>query len=138
VDDVAKEGVVRHLQLADGGVRDNLGLALLEAMDRLAREAQAEPGGGTWKGFLPDADWKLDLLLVSDGGKFLQSEAPGGCLGRTMRAIDLSGLATGVMRPMNMSGDRLVVLSASSLIAPGPDAVVLGMDTAALRDAQYA
>lgn len=137
--DVANEGMDLHMLLADGGVRDNLGLTLLEAMDRLARNPDAEPGGSTWRGFQPDADWKLDVVLVSDGGKFLQAEFPTGLLGPTMRAIDLSGLATGVMRPMNVTAeDRLVVLSALSVIAPGPDAVVLGMGTAALRDAHYA
>ena len=137
--DLALEGADLHLQLADGGVRDNLGLSLLEAMDRLARDPDTEPGGSTWSGFLPDADWKLDVILVSDGGKFLQAEVPSGLLGPTMRAIDLSGLATGVMRPMNVTAEnRLVVLSALSVIAPGPDAVVLGMGTAALRDAHYA
>lgn len=124
------------LQLADGGVRDNLGLTLLEAMDRQARLAPSPDG---WTGFRPDADWQLDLILVSDGGKLLQATAPEGTLGSTLRAIDLSGLATGVLRPFgNGDGPPRVLLSALGTVAPSPDAAVLGHTHAQMRDDHHA
>lgn len=135
---LAAQGSDLPLQLADGGVRDNLGLSLLEAMDRQARLAR-QAADGAWGGLRPDADWQLDLILVSDGGKFLQAAAPEGTLGSTLRAIDLSGLATGVLRPMAQGdGPPRVLLSALGTVAPSPDAAVLGQSQAALRNAQYA
>lgn len=134
------DGIELTLLLADGGVRDNLGLTLLEAMDQQARSAPSsgEAADG-WAGFRPDADWQLDLMLVSDGGKFLQSAAPDGMLGTTLRAIDLSGLATGVLRPTASGPERpRVLLSALGTVAPSPDAAVLGQTQAALRDAHHA
>jgi hypothetical protein len=126
------------LQLADGGVRDNLGLTLLEAMDHQARQAHQTRADG-WTGFRPDANWQLDLILVSDGGKFLQATTPSGTLGTTLRAIDLSGLATGAPRPSGRSdGPPRVLLSAMGTLAPGPDAAVLGQTQAALREAHHA
>jgi len=121
-----------------GGVRDNLGLSLLEAMDRLARDPHGDPGGSSWSGFQPDHDWQLDVMLVSDGGKFLQAKAPSGAMASAMRAIDLSGLATGVLRPMLKSPEHpRVLLSALSQTALSPDAIILGQPWTALRDAQY-
>lgn len=106
------------LLLADGGIRDNLGLKLLEAADALAREAVTNPSANGWTGFAPSSDWALDLILVSDGGKFLQAHSGQGMLAATMRAIDLSGLETGVMRTMhNRDGRPLVVLSALARIS---------------------
>jgi hypothetical protein len=26
-----------------------------------------------WKGYTPDPRWKVDLMIISDGGKFLQA-----------------------------------------------------------------
>ena len=132
---LAAQGSDLPLQLADGGVRDNLGLTLLEAMDRQARQAADQ----AWVGHRPDADWQLDLILVSDGGKFLQAAAPEGTLGSTLRAIDLSGLATGVLRPFaNGEGPPRVLLSALGTVAPSPDAAVLGQTQAQMRDAHHA
>ncbi len=124
-----------NLVLADGGVRDNLGLALLEAADASARKAAAEARPGRWTGFDAPAHWALDLILVSDGGKFVQPESVQGMLSATMRAIDLSGLETGVLRPLRQSWDRpLVMLSALATLAPNPDAIALGQTQSALRD----
>jgi predicted acylesterase/phospholipase RssA len=126
------------LLLADGGVRDNLGLTLLEAADALARERPADAAASGWTGFTPPADWALDLILVSDGGKFMQAQADQGVLASMMRAIDLSGLETGVLHAMRKRSDHpLVVLSALSTVAPGPDAAIVGMQQSSLRDAQY-
>ena len=126
------------LLLADGGIRDNLGLKLLEAADELAREATRHPTANGWMGFSPSLDWALDLILVSDGGKFFRSESDAGVLASTMRAIDLSGLETGVLRAMRNTQERpLVVLSALSTVAPSPDALIYGMAQTARRDAQY-
>lgn len=130
----------RNLQLvlADGGIRDNLGLKLLETADELARAPVANSHGKSWNGFTPPRDWALDLILVSDGGKFFRSESVPGALAATMRAIDLSGLETGVLRAMRNSSERpLVVLSALSTVAPSPDALIYGMTQTAQRDNQY-
>ncbi len=77
-------------------------------------------------------------MLVSDGGKFMQVEAGQGVLEAMMRAIDLSGLETGVLRTMRNTADHpVVVLSALSTVAPGPDAAIMGMPQTAMRDAHY-
>jgi hypothetical protein len=126
------------LVLSDGGVRDNLGLALLEAVDASARQAAAEARPGRWTGFDPPAHWALDLILVSDGGKFVQPESVKGMLSATMRAIDLSGLETGVLRPMRQAGQRpLLMLSALATLAPSPDAIALGQTQSALHDQHH-
>jgi predicted acylesterase/phospholipase RssA len=126
------------LLLADGGIRDNLGLRLLEAADALAREKQASSSPDGWNGFSPPADWALDLILVSDGGKFIQSASNLGLLSSISRAIDLSGIETGIMRPIINTKDHLtVVLSALGTIAPFPDKTMLGISQTALRDQQY-
>lgn len=134
----SNEGKELTLVLADGGIRDNLGLRLLEAVDEMAREPGASTPANRWGGFRPPTDWALDLILVSDGGKFLRSEADPGMLAATMRAIDLSGMETGVLRSMRSTSERpLVVLSALSTVAPGPDALIYGITQTARRDAQY-
>lgn len=127
-----------ELRLADGGVRDNLGLGLLQAADALAREAATQPAASGWRGFTPPADWALDLTLVSDGGKFFQAEPRPGLLASTMRAIDLSGLETGALRPLPQDAGRpVLLLSALGTLAPAPDAVIAGVPQTALRDAAY-
>jgi hypothetical protein len=127
-----------ELVLADGGIRDNLGLKLLESVDKLVRAASADSHANYWDGFRPPSDWALDLILVSDGGKFFRSESVAGALAATVRSIDLSGLETGVLRLMrNSSGRPLVVLSALNTVAPSPDALIAGITQTALRDNQY-
>lgn len=140
------------LRLADGGVRDNLGLHLLQAADRLAREAGergppaargtepvSEPRElGRFRGFDMPSDWVLDVILVSDGGQFFKAETADGLLSNLRRAIDLSGLETGVLRPVAPSPQPLVLLSALTKLAASPDAVILGDDMAARRDQAHA
>ena len=132
------QGNALPLLLADGGIRDNLGLKLLEAADELARDVTTVPAASGWTGFNPSADWALDLILVSDGGKFFRSESDSGVLAGIKRAIDLSGLETGVLRAMRSTPERpLVVLSALSSVAPSPDALILGKVLTSGRERQY-
>ena len=137
---ISKENRVSELSLllADGGIRDNLGLKLLEAADEIAREGVTSPSKNGWTGFTPSADWALDLILVSDGGKFFQAESDQGVLAAIMRAIDLSGLETGVVREMrNTNNHPIIVLSALSTVAPSPDASIMGIKQTDERDAYY-
>lgn len=56
----------------------------------------------------------------------------------TLRAIDLTGLETGVLRRMQVDESRpVVVLSALSTLAPSPDAALLGIAQEAFRDAYH-
>lgn len=113
------------LALVDGGVRDNLGLKLLQGIDREAR------GNGrnslSWPGFKPSRDWELDLIIVSDGGQsFEVVERPLGLLAQVSRAIDLSGLETGILRPVMQSAALPVVsLSIAAEIGLAPDATIV-------------
>lgn len=126
------------LLLADGGIRDNLGLNLLEAVDELTRKSVTNQSTSGWLGFSPPSDWSLDLILVSDGGQFFKSKTNLNSYSTIMRAIDLSGLETGVLRPMRNSSDRpLVVLSAHSTVAPSPDSLIYGVTQTERRDAHY-
>jgi hypothetical protein len=115
------------LMLADGGIRDNLGLRLLEAANERARNAPSE--FTAWSGFSPGPEWKVDLILISDGGKFFEAApATAGALGEIMRSVDISGLETGAFRPIELT-DQLpkFMLSPLSLFALSPDAVIYGM-----------
>lgn len=123
--------------LVDGGVRDNLGVRLMQAIDEEAR------GLGrtslSWPGFKPGPEWALDLLIVSDGGQSFDAvEGPLTLLGQIGRAIDLSGLETGILRPIDMSRLRVVPLSIASQFSLSPDAIIVqGPDrnkSAARRD----
>ena len=89
------------LTLADGGIRDNLGLTLLEAANDQARDPPDT--AKDWKGYTPDPRWKVDLMVISDGGKFLEATNASGLFSEIMRAIDISGLETGVERPIQLS-----------------------------------
>lgn len=117
------------LALADGGVRDNLGLRLLQAIDQEAR------GTGnnslSWPGFKPGPQWTLDLIIVSDGGQsFDAAEGQLGPLAQAWRAIELSGLETGILRPLQISPTLpIVALSTASEIGLSPDAVVVQSTT---------
>lgn len=113
------------LALVDGGVRDNLGVRLLQGIDRETR------GIGnnslSWAGFKPSKGWALDLIIVSDGGQSLEvAEQRLGPLAQVSRAIDLSGLETGILRPMMQSAELPVVaLSITAEIGLTPDAVIV-------------
>lgn len=117
------------LILVDGGVRDNLGLRLLQGIDQEAR------GKGRnslpWIGFKPTQDWALDLIIVSDGGQsFDVAERRLGLLAQVSRAIDLSSLETGIFRPMMQSAELPVVfLSMPAEIEPAPDATIVQLAT---------
>jgi predicted acylesterase/phospholipase RssA len=113
------------LALVDGGVRDNLGLRLLQGIDQEVR------GNGrnslSWPGFKPSQDWELDLIIVSDGGQsFEAAERRLGLLAQVSRAIDLSGLETGILRPVMQSAALPVVsLSIAAEIGLAPDATIV-------------
>jgi predicted acylesterase/phospholipase RssA len=126
------------LVLADGGIRDNLGLRLLEAADEHARNAPAESERSKWSGFSPGPEWRLDLILVSDGGKFLQADKNLGGLAAAMRAIDLTGIETGALRAISQT-DALpkILLSTSSTLAPSPDGILMGYGLEAMRNNFY-
>jgi predicted acylesterase/phospholipase RssA len=113
------------LALVDGGVRDNLGVRLLQGIDQEVR------GNGrtslSWRGFKPSQDWALDLIIVSDGGQsFEVAERRLGLLAQVSRAIDLSGLETGILRPVMQSADLPVVsLSIAAEIGLAADATIV-------------
>jgi predicted acylesterase/phospholipase RssA len=113
------------LALVDGGVRDNLGLRLLQGIDREAR------GTGnnsiSWPGFNPGAEWALDLIILSDGGQsFEVAEGDLGLLAQVSRAINLSGLETGILRPIPLTTDLPIIpLSIAAEMGLSPDAVIV-------------
>lgn len=114
------------LTLVDGGVRDNLGLRLLEVVNEHARGTNniSLP----WIGFQPGPEWALDIVIISDGGKSLEADESGRDeLSRVMRAIDLAGIDTGIFRPITMSSELpKVALSLASGLEFAPDAVIAG------------
>lgn len=124
---LAKSPDIRTMPLAlvDGGVRDNLGLRLLQGIDQEVR------GNGrnslSWPGFKPSQGWALDLIIVSDGGQsFEVAERRLGLLEQVTRAIDLSGLETGILRPVMQSAELPVVsLSIAAEIGLAPDAAIV-------------
>jgi len=117
------------LALVDGGVRDNLGLRLMQGIDREAR------GGGrnslTWSGFKPGQDWALDLIIVSDGGQsFETADGQLGLFPQISRAINLSGLETGILRPIEHRPELPIIsLSTAAEIGLSPDAVIVQTTT---------
>jgi predicted acylesterase/phospholipase RssA len=113
------------LALVDGGVRDNLGLKLLQAIDQEARGT-----GNTslsWPGFRPGPEWALDVVIVSDGGQsFDAAEGSLGLLAQTWRAIELAGLETGILRPILLSSDLPIIsLSIAAELGLSPDAEIV-------------
>ena len=81
------------LALADGGISDNLGLTLLEAANEQARNP---PHTVTDRnGYTPDLRWKVDMIIISDGGKFFEATTATSLFSEIRRAIDISGLETG-------------------------------------------
>lgn len=113
-----------NLTLVDGGVRDNLGLKLLEDIDANARGTT--PTSLSWSGFQPGDEWKLDFIIISDGGRDLEAdENATSLLSQVMRAVDVSGIETGIMRMMSPNPPK-VALSLYSSLAYGPDAIIVG------------
>lgn len=113
------------LILTDGGVRDNLGLKVLEAAHDHALGFSST--SSTWQGFQPGRHWAQDLILVSDGGAAMQ---PGshisGPLAEVMRAIDVASLETGVVRLMDMKrSPPKRVLALPTLVTPYPDSILV-------------
>ena len=79
------------------------------------------------------------MILVSDGGKFVQPESVRRLLSAMMRAIAFSGLETAVLRPLRQSGHRpVVMLSALATLAPSSDAIALGETQSARHDHHHA
>ena len=124
------------LTLADGGIRDNLGLTLLDAANDQARNPPDT--AKDWKGYTPDPKWKVDLMVISDGGKFLEATNASGLFSEIMRAIDISGLETGVERPIQLS-DKLpkTMLSPLSIFALSPDSILLGTKYDELKNSLF-
>ncbi len=126
------------LALVDGGVRDNLGLKLLQAINDEAR------GKGNnslpWPGFQPGPEWALDLIIVSDGGQSFEAvEESLGLVSQVWRAISLSGLETGILRPIKFSDELPIkTLSIAAELGLSPDAIIVQSSTrpkaAARRD----
>jgi hypothetical protein len=124
------------LTLADGGIRDNLGLMLLEAANDQARNPPDT--AKDWKGYTPDPRWKVDLMIISDGGKFLEATNASGLFSEIMRAIDISGLETGVERPIQLSDELPKTrLSPLSIFALSPDSILLGAKYDDLRSSLF-
>jgi predicted acylesterase/phospholipase RssA len=117
------------LALADGGVRDNLGINSLLLADLLAR-IQQDPARNekqAWKNDPIDPGWKLDLLLSSNGGQALQTASELSSLASVVRAIELNGLETGPVRLLP-GGEKpsIIMLSDNATLAFSPDMIVLG------------
>lgn len=117
------------LALADGGVRDNLGINSLLLADLLARIQQdsARKEKQAWKNDPIDPGWKLDLLLSSNGGQALQTARELSSVASVVRAIELNGLETGPVRLLP-GGEKppIIMLSENATLAFLPDMIVLG------------
>ncbi len=123
------------LTLADGGIRDNLGLNVLELANLVSRLPGSGQGNRTWSGDAPDARWQLDVILVSDGGKALQAAEELSAVGSVFRAMDLNGLETGALRRMSYRGEPpIVLLSALASLSLSPDTITSGHSADELRD----
>ena len=125
----ASWGQIRRLRLAlsDGGVRDNLGLTGLMLANQLAREPNALSASSQKQDAI-DGDWKLDLLIASNGGQSLQTSEELSGLGALMRAVDLSGLETGAVRylPSDSKKPPIILLTENQTIALTPEMAVVG------------
>lgn len=71
----------RPLMLADGGIFDNTGEAMLRALDDFARQPPGESG--------LDPRYASDVFLVSDGGAVFGVETKLDDLGQVIRAADI-------------------------------------------------
>jgi hypothetical protein len=122
------------LALADGGIRDNLGLNAMQMLDFSARTQGDRTERGA-SGNPVDARWQLDLILVSDGGKALQAPSELSALGSISRAIDLNGLETGALRGIPNDGKPPIqMLSYLSSLTFSPELVVAGRTMDEFRD----
>lgn len=126
-----------ELLLSDGGVRDNLGLRLLEVTNEHARGTS--PTSISWDGFSPGPQWAMDVIIISDGGKSLDAEKPvPGFISETIRSIDVASLETGILRPIELSSKLpKISLSLASSVAPGPDAALVGIPNLQSYTARY-
>ena len=123
------------MTLADGGIRDNLGLNLLELADYASRQRTSRPITKTWMGDTPGAEWQLDVIIASDGGQAFQSAAPRNTLESIARAIDLNGLETGAARLLQMGGPTpKIMLTTLGNFALVPDAKAQGFDPPSIAD----
>jgi hypothetical protein len=74
------------------------------------------------------ANLKVDVIVISDGRKFLDAASARGPIAETMRATDIAWLETSALRPIEMSNDLpKIMLSSMSIFARGPDAIIYGM-----------
>lgn len=114
-----------RLVLSDGGVRDNLGLNLLEAAHDHATGAART--SSSWPGFQTGSQWAQDLIIVSDGGAAMQSVGDFSWpLGEVMRAIDIASIETGVVRLMDRRRrPPKRVLAMPALISTYPDSTLV-------------
>lgn len=93
----ATGGGERQMLLADGGLRDNTGVRLLQVAQAEADPAARELGVQDSK--MP-AEWKLDAILSSDGGAvFGVFERPGGPFSLLPRVFELGAIQTGRQEP---------------------------------------
>jgi predicted acylesterase/phospholipase RssA len=123
------------LSLADGGVRDNLGVNSLLVADILSRFPNVQSSNGLWVRDNLQEDWKLDLIIASDGGQSPQSPEKISTLESIFRAIDLAGLETGAARAFpNGSPPKIELLSTISTFSFTPDQIVSGVSPDDLRD----
>ncbi|WP_333826214.1 patatin-like phospholipase family protein [Pinisolibacter sp.] len=121
--DVPMSGSIR-LALSDGGVRDNIGLGLLERIHEHATGTNNTWSG--WSGNTPTDAWRQDLVIVSDGGAVLEASEPSpNPIAEAGRAIDLSGLETGVVRLVDMTSLAKIFLAIPSRFHPMPDSVLV-------------
>jgi len=129
----ATNGILR-LALADGGIRDNLGFNVLNVVATSQRLLST--GGGLQQvGHAPLTGWRLDAVLISDGGKALQAAEELSAFGAVFRAIDLNGLETGALRRFSNDGKPAIeLLSNLSSISFSPDLIVYGLTTDELKD----
>jgi hypothetical protein len=129
--DIVAGGRRSHLRLllADGGIRDNLGVDALLLIDRLSRQQQRQDWSPNtlWTYDHVDPMWRLDLVIASDGGQALGVLEHLGGLSSVIRAVELNGMATGAMRPLPSGTDpSVVLLSENRIRAFVPDDVLVG------------
>lgn len=120
-----KQHLSLQLVLADGGVRDNLGLRLLEKMDAHARGTAPTALG--FEHLTPGSEWALDAIIVSDGGAAMEARTDlGSAVSQVFRAVDVASLETGIVRLIDHSqGPPKRFLSLFSLVSPYPDSVLV-------------
>jgi predicted acylesterase/phospholipase RssA len=104
---------------ADGGLADNLGLAMFREAARRARRSAQEKGEG--QASRPQEGFDVDLILASDGSALPDRGSPRSALGEAGRAIDVVYLAAGE-ESMTIPGQQdtlnlpMIVLSPLALL----------------------